>query len=190
MVCITLFVVAVALVFASNGMSKDIPQQYEDVDNVDNVAELHTVPTAEYVEVIEVEEPIITKKYGFSEEDRYLLAKIAMAEAEGEDIEGKAYVMMVILNRVAYDKEFPDTISGVIFDKIPNSKYHQFSPIDNGRFDRVEPNDECWEALDMVENGWDESEGALYFESCPNADNWHSRNLQYLFIHGCHRFYK
>lgn len=186
-VCIVLFIIATiaAWIFASNGMSDDIPQQ----SNEEDVTELHTVPTAEYIEVIEVEEPVIEKKYSFSEEDRYLLAKIAMAEAEGEDIDGKAYVMMVVLNRT-YDDEFPDTIHDVIYQKIPNSKYHQFSPIDNGRFDRVEPSDECWEALNMVEYGWDKSEGALYFESCPNPDNWHSRNLQYLFIHCCHRFYK
>lgn len=33
-------------------------------------------------------------------EESYLLAKIAMAEAEGESIEGKAMVIMVVLNRV------------------------------------------------------------------------------------------
>jgi spore germination cell wall hydrolase CwlJ-like protein len=123
-------------------------------------------------------------------EDGYLLAKMAMAEAEGEDIYGKAHVMMVILNRML-DDEFADTISGVIYEKIPNSSSHQFSSIDNGRFDRVEPNDECWQALNMIMvDKWDKSQGALYFESCPNPDNWHSRNLEYLFTHGCHRFYK
>lgn len=33
-------------------------------------------------------------------EDAYMLAKIAMAEAESEDTEGKALVMLVVLNRV------------------------------------------------------------------------------------------
>lgn len=33
-------------------------------------------------------------------EESYLLAKIAMAEAESEDTEGKALVMLVVLNRV------------------------------------------------------------------------------------------
>ena len=47
-------------------------------------------------------------------EDAYMLAKIAMAEAESEDTEGKALVMLVVLNRVWSD-EFPDTIAGVIF---------------------------------------------------------------------------
>ena len=117
-------------------------------------------------------------------DDSYLLAKIAMAEAEGEDTEGKAYVIMVVLNRMLSD-EFPDTIEGVIFQD------NQFNPVSNGRFDSVEPNDDCWSALDMVQiDKWDKSQGALYFESCQSEDNWHSRNLEYLFTHGKHRFYK
>lgn len=117
-------------------------------------------------------------------DDSYLLAKIAMAEAEGEDTEGKAYVIMVVLNRMLSD-EFPDTIEDVIF------QYNQFSPVSNGRFYNIEPNDDCWDALDMIQvDKWDKSQGALYFESCESEDNWHSRNLEYLFTHGKHRFYK
>lgn len=117
-------------------------------------------------------------------DDSYLLAKIAMAEAEGEDTEGKAYVIMVILNRMLSD-EFPDTIEDVIFQD------NQFSPVSNGRFYNIEPNDDCWDALDMIQvDKWDKSQGALYFESCESEDNWHSRNLEYLFTHGKHRFYK
>lgn len=111
------------------------------------------------------------------------MLKIAMAEAEGEDVEGKALVILVVLNRVWTD-EFPGTIHDVIYQK------NQFSPISNGRFNRVEPDDECYEALEMVMHGWDESQGALYFESEKSADNWHSRHLDYLFTHGGHRFYK
>lgn len=119
----------------------------------------------------------------FSGEDEYLLAKIAMAEAEGEDVDGKALVILTVLNRVS-SNEFPDTIYDVIYEP------RQFSPIESGRFDRVESNDECYQALDMVISGWDESQGSLYFESCTEEDNWHSRNLEYLFSHGGHRFYR
>lgn len=41
----------------------------------------------------------------------------------------------------------------------------------------------------MVIGGWDESEGALYFESCENS-SWHSRNLEFLYEVGNHRFYR
>lgn len=125
----------------------------------------------------------LIKSRDWDTDDSYLLAKIAMAEAEGEDVEGKALVILVVLNRVWTD-EFPGTIHDVIYQK------NQFSPISNGRFDRVEPDEECYEALEMVMSGWDESDGALYFESEKSADNWHSRHLEYLFTHGGHRFYK
>lgn len=114
-------------------------------------------------------------------DDSYILVKIAMAEAEEEDVEGKALIILVVLNRVS-DDSFPDSVSEVIFQA------GQFSPVGNGRYDRVEPNDECWEALDMVMDGWDESEGALYFES-KSESTWHQQNLIYLFKHGKHYFY-
>ncbi len=117
----------------------------------------------------------------WSEEEAYLLAKIAMAEAEGEDTEGKALVIRVVLNRVQSWK-FPDSIEAVLYQK------NQFSPIGNGRFDRVEPNEDCWKALKMVEQDWDESRGALYFES-ESASTWHRDNLKFLFRHGNHLFY-
>lgn len=118
----------------------------------------------------------------FTEEEYYLLAKIAMAEAEAEDTEGKALVMLVVLNRVL-DDSFPDTIEQVIYQP------KQFSPIENGRFDRVEPNDDCWAALELVmHDKWDESLGATYFES-ESKSTWHSNNLKFLFQHGSHYFY-
>lgn len=116
-------------------------------------------------------------------EESYLLAKIAMAEAESEDIEGKALVMMVVLNRV-WDDKFPDSIEAVIYQSV------QFSPIDNGKFDSVEPDEECWEALNLIMlDKWDESMGATYFES-KSKSTWHSENLKFLFRHGNHYFYE
>lgn len=115
-------------------------------------------------------------------EDTYLLAKIAMAEAENQDTEGKALVILVVLNRV-WDDRFPDTIREVIYQE------NQFSPVSNGRFDSVEPDVDCWKALEMVQvEHWDESQSALYFES-KSQSTWHEVNLKYLFKHGDHYFY-
>lgn len=114
--------------------------------------------------------------------ESYLLAKLAMAEAEGEDTEGKALVILVALNRVWSD-DFPNSIEEVIYQD------GQFSPVQNGRFEMVEPDRDCWQALDMVmHDKWDESHGALYFESESNS-TWHRDHLQFLFQHGAHRFY-
>lgn len=119
--------------------------------------------------------------------EAYLLAKIAMAEAEGESTEGKALVMLVVLNRVL-DDNFPDTIGEVIFQH--NGDDYQFSPVGSGRIYENEPNEDCWAALDLIYSGWDESQGALYFESSKCDNTWHSRNLEFLFEEGGHKFYK
>lgn len=173
------------------GVTEVISQNMKQYQSTQGSYEVNTMKP----EVSEEPEPEITKEpiihnddsliksRDLDADDSYLLAKIAMAEAEGEDVEGKALVILVVLNRVWTD-EFPGTIHDVIYQK------NQFSPIANGRFDRVEPDDECYEALEMVMSGWDESDGALYFESEKSADNWHSRHLEYLFTHGGHRFYK
>lgn len=109
--------------------------------------------------------------------------KIAMAEAESEGVKGKALVMLVVLNRVWSD-EFPDTIEEVIFQK------NQFSPVANGRYDAIEPDEECYEALGLIQvDHWNESQDALYFESKSDS-KWHSENLEFLFKYGKHYFYK
>lgn len=128
--------------------------------------------------------PEFTYSKDWSAEDSYLLAKIAMAEAEGCNTRTKTLIIMSVLNRVWSD-EFPDTIKDVIFQE------NQFSPINNGRWDRVEPNEDCWEAVKVVmEAKYDYSGGATYFESCDDEDNWHSRNLEFLYESEGIRFYK
>ena len=116
-------------------------------------------------------------------DELYLLAKIAMAEAEGEPTEGKAMVIMVVLNRT-FSPKFPDTIEEVIFQD------GQFSPIKSGRWNEVEPDADCWAALDWIYAGWDESEGALYFEAEWNENTWHKDNLQFIKKVGKQNFYK
>ncbi|MCD8358423.1 MAG: cell wall hydrolase [Oscillospiraceae bacterium] len=118
----------------------------------------------------------------FGDEDAEILLKVAMAEAEGESVEGKALVILVVLNRVWSD-DFPDTIEEVVFQK------NQFTTTNSGdRYWTTEPDEGCYEALALVMTGWDESYGALYFESCENS-SWHSENLTFLFEVGNHRFY-
>ena len=91
--------------------------------------------------------------------------------------------MLVVLNRV-WSNEFPDTIEEVIFQK------NQFSPVANGRYDAVEPDEECYEALKLIQvDHWNESQDALYFE-IKSDSKWHSENLEFLFKYGKHYFYK
>lgn len=158
-----------------------------------NEAKESKVENAESIEVEEYpfelsEYPTFTYSKDWDAEDSYLLAKIAMAEAEGCSIKCKERVILVVLNRV-WDDRFPDTIYDVIHENY-NGVY-QFTPISNGRWNRVEPNEDCYEAVKVVmEAKYDYSGGATYFESCDNEDNWHSRNLEYLYESEGIRFYK
>lgn len=150
------------------------------------VLELET-PTEETTEAsTETEVPQIIYSMDWDADDAYILAKMAMAEAEGEDTEGKALVILTILNRV-WSPQFPGTIAEVVAEE------NAFSSYSNGRYDRVEPDADCWAALELVQvEHWDGSRGALYFERTPEPweSTWHSRNLEKLFIHGNHTFYR
>lgn len=187
-----LFIVSIICLFFNKESSDDYTEEVS-TDNNEQTSEQEVETDTENIDAsastlenIIIEESNPLEKW--SSENINLLAKIAMAEAEGEDIEGKALVIRVILNRVD-STSFPDTVKEVIFQN--NGKTYQFSPvIPGGRWYTTEPNEECYQAVAMVQDGWDNSNGALYFESCKNEDNWHSRNLTFLFKHGCHRFYK
>lgn len=138
-------------------------------------------PTAEPQPTPEPTYTSTIHSYDWDGEDERMLAKIAMAE--GESVEGKALVILVVLNRVWSD-EFPDSIEEVIFQK------NQFSPVaEGGRYWTTEPDAGCYEALELVMGGWDESQGAFYFEST-GRDGWHSQNLEFLFEFGGHKFYR
>ena len=121
--------------------------------------------------------------YNLTNEDRDMLLRIAMAEVGCEDcVDCLALVMRTVLNRVE-SPLFPNNIYKVIHAE------NQFSPVASGSFATAKPNDKCHEALDLVINGWDKSQGALYFEACAGS-SWHSRNLELLFQHCSTRFYK
>lgn len=119
-----------------------------------------------------------------SDEDIYYLKKVATCEAGDVDVHTISLVMLVILNRVKSSK-FPDTIYEVI------TQDNQFNVVKSKKWKTTEPNEKSDEAFNMIwDTLYDYSEGALYFESCKDADNWHSRNLEYLYKSDGVRFYK
>lgn len=127
-----------------------------------------------------------------TENEIYLLAKINECEAGNQNIETRMLVVLTVLNRVKSDK-FPGTIEEVI--KENHNGVYQFSPlVQGGSWYYTEPSDDAYKAVDLVTeelfNGVDTSDGSLYFESCSDEDNWHSRNLEYLYQSGDIRFYK
>lgn len=139
-----------------------------------------TVPTTqpEITIVTEPPEPV----YTFTDEEQEMLLKIAMAErGDTGCTQCIALVMRTILNRVEAGR-FGSSIRSVLFSQ------DQFTPVSDGSYYRAEPNDACREALEMITYGWDESQGALYYEWC-EGESWHSQNLHLLFQHCDVRFY-
>jgi len=157
------------------------PTSRPEVSTIEVQITPSTTPTKEPEQESTYTSMIYSRDWGA--EDSVILLKIAMAEAEGESVEGKALVMLVVLNRV-WSEDFPDSIEEVVFQP------RQFSPVtEGGRYYTTEPDAGCYEALELVMSGWDESYGALYFESC-EKDSWHSENLEFLYQVGNHKFYK
>lgn len=132
----------------------------------------------------------------WSEKEYYELAKIVECEAGNQNIQTKILVIMVVLNRVQ-SEEFPDTIHDVIFEE--HDGIYQFTPLQkSGSWWYKEPSDDAYEAVsvckEQLENGYDNSGGALYFESFKtdkeSEQSWHGRNLQFLYKSQNMRFYK
>lgn len=175
------------VVIAEKEDTSKVSESYSNKTTTPYVSNLVTFEPQTEEESSEVEVdyyPEFTYSKDWSAQESYLLARIAMAEAEGCNTQTKTLIIMCVLNRVWSD-EFPDTIEEVIFQE------NQFSPIDNGRWDRVEPNEDCYEAVKVVmEAKYDYSGGATYFENCADEDNWHSRNLEFLYESEGIRFYK
>ncbi len=140
------------------------------------VTEATTIPTEPETTAPPV--PVVE----LTEEEKNMLLKLGMAErGDTECTECIALVMRTVLNRVEAGR-FGKSIRSVIFAQ------DQFTPVSDGSYYKAEPNERCYEALDMVIYGWDESQGALYYEWC-TGESWHSKNLHLLFQHCDVRFY-
>ena len=117
-----------------------------------------------------------------SPEEKQMLLKLGMAERGGTGCtECIALVMCTALNRVR-EPGFGSSLKSVLFAP------EQFTPVMDGSYYSAVPNENCYDALEMVVYGWDESRGALYYEWC-EGESWHSRNLELLFRHCDVRFY-
>jgi len=143
-----------------------------------------TKPLDEYVkpvmiempepEIIIPEVPIIRYAYYYSPsiEEQELLKKIAMAEASGEGAEGMALVMRVVINR---SLNSGDTIKETIYSP---GQFH------TPGMNQI-PSEKCEEAMQMIIDGWDESQGATYFNG-----GGYRRGKEALFQYGGHYFSK
>lgn len=87
--------------------------------------------------------------------DLYLLARLVHGEARGEPYKGKVAVAAVVLNRVK-SSSFPNTIAGVIYQR------GAFDAVSDGQIN-MQPDDESIRAARDAMNGWDPSNGCLYY---------------------------
>lgn len=163
-----------------NLLKEQIVLEKQTESNTPNICiSIDTVVEVKEFDCVETQETETAER--FTEKEKYMLAKIAMAEAEGCGIKAKELVIRTVLSRIESDM-FPNTVEEVIFQK------NQFTPISDGRWNRVEPNEECWQALENVLSS-SESKDILFFESC-KGDSWHNKNLKLVCEEDGMRFYK
>lgn len=91
----------------------------------------------------------------YSSSDEYLLAKCVYAEARGEPYVGQVAVAAVVLNRVR-SASFPNTIAGVIYQP------WAFTCVNDGQIN-LSPNNNAIKAAKDALNGWDPTNGCLYY---------------------------
>lgn len=92
-----------------------------------------------------------------TEYDKVLFAQIVMAEAGDQGLYGKRLVVDVILNRID-SEHYPCTLEGVI------SQTGQFTAYENGAVWRVDPDEECYQAIEMELANRTDSE-IIYFRT-------------------------
>ena len=99
----------------------------------------------------------------YQESELTLLARLVNGEARGEPYIGQVAVAAVVLNRVR-SASFPNTISGVIFQQ------GAFDAVWDGQFD-LEPSANAYRAARDALNGWDPTNGCLYYYNPVTATN-------------------
>jgi spore germination cell wall hydrolase CwlJ-like protein len=101
-------------------------------------------------------------------DDLDLLARLIMAEAQGEPYEAQAAVGAVVMNRVK-SGDWPDSIKEVIYQKI--GEYYQFTPVVNGWIDKP-ADEEAVKAAKAAMNGEDPSGGAQFYYDDKCTNEW------------------
>lgn len=98
----------------------------------------------------------------FSDGDRKLLANLIYCEAGGEPYDGQVAVGSVVINRLL-SSVFPDTLSGVIYQK------SQFSPAGSGRLAYAlsvdKATESCYKAADEAMSGYTNVGTCVFFRT-------------------------
>ena len=95
--------------------------------------------------------------------DVNLLARAVYGEARGESYKGQVAVAAVILNRVK-SSDFPNSISGVVYQN------GAFDVVADGQIN-LTPNDSAMKAARDAMNGYDPTNGCLYYYNPKTSTN-------------------
>ena len=113
-----------------------------------------------------------------------LLARCVNGEARGEPYIGQVAVAAVILNRVKHPS-FPNTIAGVIYQP------RAFTATIDGQINvPSSPDSTVYQACQDAMNGWDPSNGAVYYYNPRKTSNRWIFSREVVKVIGNHRFAK
>ena len=114
--------------------------------------------------------------------DLNLLSRLVYGEARGEPYTGQVAVAAVVLNRVR-SSSFPNTVSGVIYQS------GAFDVVSDGQIN-LTPNETAKKAAQDALNGWDPTNGAIYYFNPATATNKWIWSRPMTVTIGKHRFCK
>ena len=114
--------------------------------------------------------------------DLNLLSRLVYGEARGEPYTGQVAVAAVVLN-IVKNSSFPNSIAGVIYQK------GAFDVVSDGQIN-LTPNDTAKKAAQDALNGWDPSNGAIYYFNPSTATNKWIWSRPMTVTIGKHRFCK
>lgn len=109
-----------------------------------------------------------------------LLARVINGEARGEPYEGQVAVGAVVLNRVQHPS-FPNSIPAVVYQK------GAFTAVDDGQINAQMYSSSRRAARDAL-NGWDPTNGAIYYYNPQTATNKWIRTREVVCTIGKHVF--
>ncbi len=109
-----------------------------------------------------------------------VLAKCVYAESRGEPYTGQVAVAAVVLNRVR-SSSFPNTVAGVVYQK------GAFTAVSDGQIN-LTPNETAYKAARDALNGWDPTNGCLYYYNPATATSKWIWSLKVELTIGKHSF--
>lgn len=163
------------------GTQMSLPTQPTKMPTEPFIAPTTAIPTTEVQIIIETTNAPQIADISLTAEEEQLLMRVASLEAGNQGWIGMALVMNVILNR---RQAWGKSITELIYDK------GQFSVVGSEKWNNGFIATEAPIALQAVKDGWDGSQGALFFCAPSGRSMWMATTKQYLFTAYGHEFYK